>query len=100
MKAEYKEIQKQADRLFHRTEAQVDDRSHNAALAAMKHARAVLECVESDRPPRSIEDAIKRVQQSLEQIQEHPEAMTPKDADQLVEDYEELRRHCRKLPNY
>lgn len=100
MKSEYKEMHKKADKLFHRTVSQVDDRNHSAAQQAMKAARAVLECVESDRPPRAIEDYIKRMQQSLEQLKEFAEAMTTSDAHQLHEDYEDLRRECRQMPNY
>lgn len=100
MKSEYKEIHKQADKLMHRTNAMVDDRSHQAAAQVMKSARDVLETIESDRPPRSIEDQIKRMQQNLERLKEHPEAMTPSDTANLEDQYEDLRRDSRSLPGY
>lgn len=101
MNASYKNIHSDADRLHHRLESMVDDRSHAGAEAASKEGRNVLEVIESDRPPRSIEDAIKRVQQKLESLRSEQNAgMSPQDAGTLVDEYERLRRSCRELPNY
>lgn len=100
MKTEYKEIHKSADKLMHRTNSMVDDRNHATAQKVMREARNVLETIESDRPPRAIEDAAKRMQQSLEQLKDHPEAMTPSDVGRLEDEYEDLRRESRSLPGY
>jgi hypothetical protein len=97
----YKQIRQQADRLHHKTEAMIDDRSHPMAEAISRECRNVLEDIESGRGPRTIEDRIKRLQQQFEQLKDRPTpAISTNDADTLQDEYEHLRRAVRSLPNY
>lgn len=101
MQAAYSSIHQKAERLHSRTESMVDDRNDAAARQAMDMAEDVAEQIQSDRPPRSIEDGIRRLMQLLERLKAAPTAaMTPQDAGQLFNDYESLRRDVRALPNY
>jgi predicted alpha/beta-fold hydrolase len=97
MNAQYAPLQKQADRLHYRVGDCLDDRSHPMADNLQRAAREVMECMESDRPPRSVEDRIKAIQQLLE----HDSlVLSPEHAHDLHHEYEELRREVRGLPNY
>jgi polyhydroxyalkanoate synthesis regulator phasin len=99
MNPAYKAVQHEADHLFHRLEGMLDNRAMGEGLA--KQAENVREDIESGRGPRSIEDRIKRLQQQLEHYKEEPNpVITCQDAGHLAEEYEQLRRRVRSLPNY
>jgi hypothetical protein len=101
MNPAYKSARQLADRLHHRTESMIDDRSHLMAASISKEARAVLEDIESNKGPRTVEDRIKRLQQQLERLKDSPTpAITPADADHLQDEYEDLRGELRRMPNY
>jgi hypothetical protein len=101
MNTAYNDIHHEADHLHHRTESMIDDPGYEAAEATATEARKVLEAIENDRPPRNIEDSIKRVQQHLQTLKAAPNpGMSPNDAGMLLNEYERLRRQCRELPNY
>ena len=101
MRAEYKSLQKQADHLQHRTHDCVDNSSGPMAQRVAHMARDVMEEIESDRPPRSVESRIIQLKQHLEEMKAHPTAvMSPQDARTLMDDYEDLRREVRSLPDY
>jgi hypothetical protein len=99
MNPAYKAVQHEADHLFHRLESMLDDPHGGESLA--KQAEDIREDIESGRGPRSIEDRIKRLQQQLEHLKAAPNHMiSPQDAGHLEDEYEQLRRHVRSLPNY
>jgi hypothetical protein len=99
MNPAYKTVQHEADHLAHRLESMLDNRAMGEGLA--KQAVDVREDIESGRGPRSIEDRIKRLQQQLEHLKAAPnQVMTCQDAGHLVDEYEQLRRKVRSLPNY
>jgi plasmid stabilization system protein ParE len=101
MNAAYKPIHQQADRLHHKTEAMIDDRSNPMAETISREARNILEDIESDKGPRSVEDRIKRLQQQLERLKDTPtSAISANDADSLQDSYEQLRGQLRRLSNY
>ncbi len=101
MNPAYKDIQHEADHLHHRTESMIDDRSQEMAEEIAEGSRDILECVESGRPPRAIEDTIKRLQQHLHNLKSAPTpVISPNDAGSLLDEYERLRRKVRELPNY
>lgn len=97
----YKPLQHQADKLFEQLEAHIDDHEASAAIAIRNLSRDVREDIESNRTPRSVEQRIQQLQQRLEQLKAAPNiAMSPPDAGQLFNDYEQLRRKIRALPKY
>lgn len=101
MNANYKPLQQRADRLQYRLHDCIDDDSVAAGQQASQMARNVREEIEANKPPRSIESRITQLQRQLEAIKSHPSpVMSPQDAHNLLEDYEDLRREVRRLPNY
>jgi len=101
MNPNYKPLQQQADRLRHRVQDRIDDDSHALARQLTQASRNVMEDIESSKAPRSVESRIQQVQRVLEELKEKESSvMSARDADTLEEDYEELRREIRKLPNY
>ncbi len=97
MDPKYKAMHQQADRLQHKMNDWIDDRSLPAGSALLRESREVMEDLESNRPPRSVEDRIKRLKQHLQQ--ESP-AISPDHAKAMEDAYEDLRREVRELPNY
>lgn len=100
MKTEYRDIQRQADRLQHRLASVADQPGHPRLRSLQQQMRDVMEAIESDKDKRSIEDRIKTVIEQLHEIGNGQEAlMSPGDNDELIRDYEDLRNDVRRLPN-
>ncbi len=97
MDPKYKAAHQQADKLQHRMSDWIDDRSHPVGSALLRESREVMEDLESNKAPRSVEDRIKRVQQ---QLRHDSPAISPDHANSMEDAYEELRRQVRELPNY
>ena len=101
MKAEYKDLQREADHLQHRMHDIIDNSSDPMAHQLAQMARAVMEEIESDKPPRAVESRIMQLKHRLEECKSHPSgAMSPQDAHTMLDDYEDLRRAVRNLPHY
>lgn len=101
MDPNYKPLQQQADRLHHKFQDIVDDRSQSLARSLESECREVREDIERNKAPRAVEDRIKRLQQSLRQAKSQATpALSPDDADMLFDAYESLRESLRRLPNY
>lgn len=101
MKANYKPLQQMADRLQYRLQDCIDDDSAASGRQITQMARNVREEIEADKPPRSIEARIVQLQRRLEDLKAHGSGvMSPQDAHNFLEDYEDLRRDVRRLPNY
>jgi len=99
MDPNYQELRRQADRLFHRFNDCVDDK--NVTRQLQEELRDVVEDLESNKKPRSVEDRIKRVLQELEELKDGDgQSIDYADIDELHDGYEELRADLRKLPNY
>lgn len=99
MNDDYKRLRSQADRIWHRFNDDVDSRS--AAAGIERNVREVVEDFERQREPRSIEDRIKTVIQQLKNLRETgPETIDFGDIDEIVDQYEDLRRDLRDLENY
>lgn len=97
MDPNYKPLQKEADRLQHRMNDWIDDRNDPTGASLMREAREVMEDIESSKAPRSVEDRIKRVQRLLQQ---DTPAISPEHAKTMEDEFEDLRRRLRDLPNY
>lgn len=101
MNAQYQELHRQADRLYHRFRDKVDQPDSDAMRRLEQELKQVVEDFESDRKPRSIEDRIKRVIGALDDLQHHGGTMIDfADADELHDQYEDMRRDLRKLPDF
>jgi plasmid stabilization system protein ParE len=99
MNQAYKPFQKKADHLFHKTEGMIDDR--HAAEQIAKISMDIREMIENDRTPRAVEDRIRQLEHLLEPLAAHPgNALTPREAGTLLDEYESLRGELRRLPNY
>ena len=97
MDPKYKPLHQQADRLQHKMSDWIDDRSHPVGSNLLRESREIMEDLESSKPPRSVEDRIKRLQQHLRQ--DSP-AISSDHANSMEDAYEDLRREVRGLPNY
>jgi|GEM_PF-2460300 len=101
MDQKYKPIQKKADHLQHRMRDVVDNNSDEKASQLLKLSRAVLEDVESNRAPRAVESRIIQLKQVLEHCSSQPTAaISSNHAEAMFDEYEDLRRELRSLPNY
>lgn len=101
MNANYKALQQRADRLQYRLQDCIDDDSAATGRQVAQMARSVREEIEADKPPRSIEARIVQLQRRLDDLKARPsEVMSTQDAHSLLDDYEDLRRDVRRLPNY
>ena len=101
MKPEYEDLHHHADHLFHRLESMIDNHEDELAHELEENGRDVRELLERGRPPRSIEDSLKQLENSLNRLKAAPNAViSPQDAGSLLKDYEDLRRQVRSLPDY
>jgi polyhydroxyalkanoate synthesis regulator phasin len=101
MNANYKPIQKQADKLRYRMQDMIDDASSTEGKQLISLSRDVMECIESDKPPRTVESRILQLMRLLEGLgEEANKVISAHDAHSMADEYEELRREVRKLPNY
>jgi hypothetical protein len=99
MNPEYQRLRQQADQLFHHFNDFVNDRPATGTL--LGNIRNVVEEIEMNKNPHSIEDRVKNVIEELKQFRHDGEqAMATGHADQLIEDYEELRKQIHELSNY
>ncbi len=101
MDPNYKPLQQQADKLHYKCSDVIDDRNHPLAQMLDRETKEVREDIESNKPPRNVEDRIKRIQKELERAKDTPvPALSPDDADMLFDEYERLRESLHRLPNY
>lgn len=101
MNDQYREIHQTADRLWHRFQDKVDNPDAPGMQSLREQMKEIVQVVESQKDPRNIEDHIKQVQRVLQDVKSRGEdAMTSNDADELYDDYEDLRRDVRELPHY
>jgi ppGpp synthetase/RelA/SpoT-type nucleotidyltranferase len=101
MNPAYKALHQQADRLYYKYMAIVDDKHDPSADSTQHEAKEVVEDIEMSRPPRAIEDRVRRVEQLLEKCRSgQSQMMTPQDAASLIHDYEQFRVMVRRMPNY
>ena len=99
MNQAYKIIQHRADHLFHKTESMIDD--HHAGHEIVKVSMDVREMIEADKAPRAVEDRIKQLQKLLSPLAAAPgTAMNPREAGDLIKEYDDLRNELRRMPNY
>lgn len=98
MNPDYQRLRQVADRLYYRFNDVVDDK--NAAASLAREVRNVVEDFDQQKKPRSIDDRVKNVIGQLEQIRSSGTAISPSDADDLRDRYEDLRRDLRDLENY
>ncbi len=101
MDPNYKPLQQQADKLHHKCSDIIDDRDHPLAQLLIRETKEIREDIESNKPPRKVEDRVKQVQKELEHAKDRPvSALSPDDADLLFDGYERLREDLRQLSNY
>lgn len=101
MDPNYKPIHQQADKLHHICIDILDDRGNPLGQMLERETKEVREDIEQNKPPRSVEDRIRRIQRELEKAKDNEvAALTPQDADRLFDEYERLRSDLRGLPNY
>lgn len=98
MNDEYKQLRSIADKIYYRFNDVLDDSGAAGSLAG--EVRNIVEDFEQQKNPRSIEDRIKRVIEHLKDIRSDGAVMDSRDADDLIDRYEDLRQDIRGLSNY
>ncbi|HSH56299.1 MAG TPA: hypothetical protein VK983_05780 [Candidatus Limnocylindrales bacterium] len=101
MNGQYEEIYQQAERLHYRFRDVVDQPDAPEMQRLRAETKELLDAIESDKKPRSIEDLVKRIMSELDRIKEGDGTlMDSSDADELRDEYEDLRQELQELPNY
>ena len=101
MSQSYDEIRRQTDRLHHRCRDFLDESQSDLGKILERETMELREDAESNKPPRTLEDRVKRIQQQLRRASDaQSTAMDARDAETLFDEYEELRRDLHELPNY
>lgn len=101
MNPNYKDIHKTADQLHFMFRDVVDDTGHPLAQSLITETKEVVESIESNRPPRAVEDRIREVQKLLDKCRGLQGAViSDNDYNNLFKSYEKLRENVRRLPNY
>lgn len=99
MNDDYKRLRQEAEKLFFRFKDRVDDR--NAGSGIEHQVRDLVEQFEMNKPPRSIEEKIKQLQNELRRLDNAASpVMDAADLDDFVDRYEDLRMELRELDNY
>jgi len=101
MDAQYRPLQKEADRLHYRCHDFIKDHSDPLGRQLDQAGTDVREDIECNKAPRAVEDRILGLKRQLEQIKgrQNP-VIAPDRAATLLQEYENLRRQLRQLPNY
>lgn len=101
MSQNYDEIRRQADHLHHRCRDFLDETQSDLGRVLEHETLELREDAQSNRPPRTLEDRIKRIQRELRRASDQQStAMDARDAETLFDEYENLRRDIRELPDY
>ena len=95
------DVARQADRLHHKCRDYLDDTQSDLGSFLDRETVELREDAQRGRPPRTLEDRIKRIMQELRKAsdQESP-SMDARDAETLFDEYEDLRREVREMENY
>lgn len=101
MNDQYKSAHQQAVNLQFRFRDCIEDKDHPAARELESEIQKVVNDLEAQVNPRSVEDLITRVQQQLKNLdQNNPPVMDNTKAEGLHDDYERLRMDIREMDNY
>lgn len=101
MDPKYKPLQQRADKLRYRMQDIVDKGDNPTGRQLVQAARDVMEDIECNKSPRSVESRIEQLKHHLGALKGQPAgAISPQDARTMEDDYEDLRRALRALPNY
>ncbi|MDB5181619.1 MAG: hypothetical protein JWP13_382 [Candidatus Saccharibacteria bacterium] len=99
MSPDYQRLRSIADRIYNRFNDVVDN--HSGARGIAGEVRNIVEDFEMNKKPRSIDDRVKRTIESLKQLRHGDSGtMDVGDIDELIDQYEDLRREIRSLDNY
>jgi hypothetical protein len=99
MNPEYQRLRQQADHLFHRFNDALSDKSRAGSLAS--NVRNVVEDIEMQKNPHSIEDRVKRVVEGIKELYHADDGVMPLGhCEELKREYEDLRKEVRELSNY
>lgn len=101
MDQKYKPVQKKADQLRYRMKDVVGKDSSPEGSQLIKISRDVLEDIECSKSPRAVESRIEQLKRVLEHFKSNPtDIISPSAAEMMSDDYEDLRRELRAMPNY
>ena len=97
----YKDLHKAAEDLWYRFKDTADNIGDGSMQTLLHELKDIVECIESERDPRFVEERIKQVQHEFARLRaDRTTLISPDDADTLYRGYEKLREHVRQLPNY
>lgn len=101
MDAHYQPFHRQAVDLQHRIQDSFDDQDHPLARVLQRQVTDLVDDIESNRDPRSVEDRIKHIQHGLMQVRaQGTRVMDYGHTQTFHHQYEKLREDVRRLPDY
>ncbi len=101
MNEQYRAIHKQAVDLQFRFRDCVKDTNQSTGRSLESQVQKLVDSIEAQANPRSLEDQIKQIQRQLKDLdQSDPPVIDNNRAEGLHDDYERLRMDLRELDNY
>jgi hypothetical protein len=101
MDPNYKPIYQKAQDLEHQVHDAIDDHNHPNVRVMRNEMRALMDDMESNKNPRTVEDRVKVIQRQLTQIRSQgDQAMDYGHIDQFHRHFEDMRQDLRKFHNY
>jgi hypothetical protein len=98
---QYEDYWHQAMELKHQTHDLINDHEHPMAHALQHETTELVDDIELDRHPRSIEDRIRRIQHQLLEARSQGEKVLSYDHNHhLHQHYDHMRQGIRRLPHY
>jgi hypothetical protein len=97
----YQKLYKQVDNLHYKVKDAIDQPDHPAARTLHDQLRYLMDDFELTKSPRTIEERVKQIMQTLEPARNGSQAfMSISDAVNFHDDFEDLRRDLRDHPDY
>jgi YesN/AraC family two-component response regulator len=101
MDPNYKPLYQKAQSLEHQVYDAIDDHNHPNIRVIRTEMHALIDDMESNRHPRTVEDRIKTIQHQLIQIRaQGGQAMDYSNVDHFHRNFEDMRQDLRRFRNY
>lgn len=97
----YKDFFKRADNLHYKIKDATDQPDHPAARRLHDQVKALMDDIQQQKKPRTVDDAIKDILNTLEAARNGSQAyMSVHDAVAFHDDFEDFRRDVRQHPHF
>lgn len=101
MDPNYKPIYQKAQSLEHQVYDAIDDHNHPTVRVMRNEMRALMDDMESNKNPRSVENRVQVIQRQLNQLRaQGDQAMDYGHIDHFHRNFEDMRQDLRRFKNY